>query len=155
MTPPDIFSPEFARDPYPFYRVMRDEHPLYLHPGANAYILSRYVAIAADNMGPGGARRIANAPQVFYPGRWTSKTGYDNKLDFDNGQEWVETERGSYLAWKSEIVSESAAMGRIEGVDWWTPELGAPARFSTNAGTPDGSRMLFVATLRESSVLPG
>ena len=42
MTPPDIFSPEFARDPYPFYRVMRDEHPLYLHPGANAYILSRY-----------------------------------------------------------------------------------------------------------------
>jgi len=42
MTSPDIFSPEFARDPYPFYRVMRDEYPLYLHPGANAYILSRY-----------------------------------------------------------------------------------------------------------------
>ena len=42
MTPPDIFSPEFARDPYPFYRVMRDEFPLYFHPGANAYILSRY-----------------------------------------------------------------------------------------------------------------
>ena len=124
------------------------------------------VAIAADNMGPGGARRIASAPQVFYPGRWTSETGYDNRLDFDNGdfvrntlkvvgQEWVETERGSYLAWKSEIASESAAMGRIEGVDWWTPELGAPARFATNAGTPDGSRMRFVATLRESNVLPG
>jgi hypothetical protein len=124
------------------------------------------VAIAADNMGSGGACRIANAPQVFYPGRWTSKTGYNNQLDFDNGdfvrntlkvvgQEWVETERGSYLAWKSEIVSESGTMGRIEGVDWWTPELGAPARFSTNARTPDGSRMLFVATLRESSVLPG
>jgi pulcherriminic acid synthase len=42
MTPPDIFSPEFARDPYPFYRAMRDEFPLYFHPGANAYILSRY-----------------------------------------------------------------------------------------------------------------
>ncbi|MBV8103717.1 MAG: cytochrome P450 [Hyphomicrobiales bacterium] len=42
MTPPDIFSPEFARDPYPFYRIMRDEFPLYLHPGANAYVLSRY-----------------------------------------------------------------------------------------------------------------
>ena len=124
------------------------------------------VAIAADNMGLGGARRIAIAPQVFYPGRWTSKTSYDNQLDFDNGdfvrntlkvigQEWVDTACGSYLAWKSEIVSESAAMGRIEGVDWWTPELGAPARFSTNAGTPDGSRMRFVATLRESSILPG
>jgi cytochrome P450 len=40
--PPDIFSPEFAQDPYPLYRIMRDEFPLYLHPGANAYILSRY-----------------------------------------------------------------------------------------------------------------
>ena len=124
------------------------------------------VAIAADNMGLGGTRRIANAPRVFYPGRWSSKTGYDNQLDFDNGdfvrntlkvigQEWVETEGRSHLAWKSEIISESAAMGRIEGVDWWTPELGAPARFSTNAGTPDGSRMRFVATLRESSVPSG
>src|SRR3954453_12138148 len=42
MPPPDIFSPEFAQDPYPFYRIMRDEFPLYLHPGANAYVLSRY-----------------------------------------------------------------------------------------------------------------
>jgi pulcherriminic acid synthase len=42
MTSPDIFSPEFARDPYPFYRIMREEYPLYLHPGSNAYILSRY-----------------------------------------------------------------------------------------------------------------
>lgn len=40
--PPDIFSPDFAQDPYPHYRVMRDEFPLYFHPGANAYILSRY-----------------------------------------------------------------------------------------------------------------
>jgi hypothetical protein len=122
------------------------------------------VAIAADNMGPGGARRVAKAPQVFYPGRWTSSTGYDNRLEFDNGdfvrntlkvvgQEWVETESGKYLAWKSEIVSESAAMGRIEGLDWWTPELGAPARFSTDSGTPDGSRMRFTATLRASNVL--
>jgi len=42
MTPPDIFSPEFARDPYPLYRIMRDEFPLYFNPGANAYVLSRY-----------------------------------------------------------------------------------------------------------------
>ena len=40
--PPDIFSPEFAQDPYPLYRIMRDEFPLYFHQGANAYILSRY-----------------------------------------------------------------------------------------------------------------
>jgi cytochrome P450 len=42
MTEPDIFSPEFAQDPYPSYRTMRDEFPLYFHPGANAYVLSRY-----------------------------------------------------------------------------------------------------------------
>ena len=42
MTAPDIFSPEFAQDPYPSYRIMRDEFPLYFHPGANAYVLSRY-----------------------------------------------------------------------------------------------------------------
>jgi hypothetical protein len=123
------------------------------------------VAIASDNMGPGGGRRTAHAPQVFYPGRWSQATAYDNRLEFDNGdtvkntlavtgQEWVETKRGAFLAWKSEITSESAAMGRIEGVDWWTPELGAPVRFSTNAGMPDGSRMRFVATLSDSNVLP-
>ena len=42
MSGPDIFSPEFARDPYPHYRVMRDAHPLYFHEGAGAYILSRH-----------------------------------------------------------------------------------------------------------------
>jgi pulcherriminic acid synthase len=42
MSGPDIFSPEFARDPYPLYRVMRDEHPLYVHEGTGAYVLSRY-----------------------------------------------------------------------------------------------------------------
>jgi hypothetical protein len=124
------------------------------------------VAIAADNMGPGGARRIAKAAQVFYPGRWSRETGFDNRLDFDAGdtvrntlavvgEERVETACGTFLAWKSEITSESVAMGRIEGVDWWTPELGAPARFSTDAGMPDGSRMRFVATLSDTNVLTG
>ena len=42
MSRPDIFSPDFARDPYPHYRVMRDEYPLYFHEGARAYVLSRY-----------------------------------------------------------------------------------------------------------------
>jgi hypothetical protein len=124
------------------------------------------VAIAADNMGPGGARRTAKAPQVFYPGRWSRNTAYGNQLDFDSGdyvkntlavvdEEWVETARGKFLAWKSSITSESVAMGRIEGVDWWTPELGAPVRFSTDAGMPDGSRIRFLATLTDTNVLTG
>ncbi len=124
------------------------------------------VAIAADNMGPGGARRTAKAPQVFYPGRWSRNTAYGNQLDFDNGdyvkntlavvgEEWVETARGKFLAWKSNVTSESVAMGRIDGVDWWTPELGAPVRFSTDAGMPDGSRIRFLATLSDTNVLTG
>jgi pulcherriminic acid synthase len=39
---PDIFSPEYAANPYPFYKVMRDHHPLYFHEGAQAYVLSRH-----------------------------------------------------------------------------------------------------------------
>ncbi|MEU3708710.1 cytochrome P450 [Streptomyces catenulae] len=40
--PPDILSPEFAADPYPAYRVLRDHHPLHHHPGTDSYLLSRY-----------------------------------------------------------------------------------------------------------------
>lgn len=40
--PPDIFAPEFAADPYPHYRRMRDEYPLYFHAPTRAWILSRY-----------------------------------------------------------------------------------------------------------------
>jgi pulcherriminic acid synthase len=41
-SPPDIFSPEFALDPYPSYRRMRDEYPLYFHAPTQAWILSRH-----------------------------------------------------------------------------------------------------------------
>src|SRR5262245_27323183 len=40
--PPDIFSPEFAHDPYAAYKIMRDEFPLYRHEKSGAYILSRF-----------------------------------------------------------------------------------------------------------------
>ncbi len=42
MTPPNIFSAEFACDPYPQYRIMRDRFPLYFHAAINAYVLSRH-----------------------------------------------------------------------------------------------------------------
>ena len=47
MMPPDIFGPDFGRDPYGHYRQMRDAFPLYRHEAANAYILSRYEDVSA------------------------------------------------------------------------------------------------------------
>lgn len=121
------------------------------------------VTISADNMTPDGSVRVAKVPQVFYPGKWSSATTYENRLDFENGdsventlavfgQEQIETQAGSFLSWKSKISSHSAATGLIEGMDWWTPELGAPAKFSTVSKMPNGSEMRFVAALRSSTV---
>lgn len=39
---PDILSAEFAENPYPAYKVMRDEAPLYHHEAMQSYIVSRY-----------------------------------------------------------------------------------------------------------------
>lgn len=39
---PDILSPEFARDPYPAYRTMRESAPLLWHEATQSYIVSRY-----------------------------------------------------------------------------------------------------------------
>jgi hypothetical protein len=124
---------------------------------------TRDVSIVADNMTKDGTPRIAKVPQVFYPGTWSAQTAYKNRLEFDNGdhvdntlnvfdQEQVQTEAGSFASWVANIGSQSAATGLIEGKDWWTPELGAPAKFSTSSRMPDGSQIRFVATLESSSV---
>lgn len=42
MSPPDLFSADFAQDPYRLYRIMRDEHPLYFHEPSKSWIVSRY-----------------------------------------------------------------------------------------------------------------
>jgi hypothetical protein len=121
------------------------------------------VSIAADNMTRDGKPRVAKVPQVFYPGRWSSRTAYRNRLAFESGdhvdntlavtgEEQVETALGHLSSWVATISSESAATGLIEGMDWWTPELGAPAKFSTKSKMPDGSEMQFVATLASTSV---
>jgi hypothetical protein len=123
----------------------------------------RNLCIVADNMTPDGVPRIAKTPQVFYPGTWSLQTAYNNRLDFDNGDqvnnvlkvfdyEQIETEAGSFPSWVARISSESPATGLIEGKDWWTPDLGAPVKFWTSSRMPDGSQMRFVATLKTSSV---
>ncbi|MFF8959914.1 cytochrome P450 [Streptomyces sp. NPDC014894] len=39
---PDILSPEFAENPYPVYRAMRESAPLLWHEPTQSYLISRY-----------------------------------------------------------------------------------------------------------------
>ncbi|MFH8616292.1 cytochrome P450 [Streptomyces sp. NPDC017979] len=43
---PDILSPDFAADPYPAYRTMREDFPLIWHEPTQSYVLSRYEDVA-------------------------------------------------------------------------------------------------------------
>src|SRR6185369_12875069 len=45
--PYDLFSQAFLADPFPTFRRMRDEHPVYWHPLLNAWVLTRYDDIQA------------------------------------------------------------------------------------------------------------
>ncbi|MEV2250313.1 cytochrome P450 [Streptomyces sp. NPDC050147] len=42
---PDILSPEFAENPYPAYRVMRESAPLFWHEATQSWIISRYADV--------------------------------------------------------------------------------------------------------------
>ncbi|MGY0020773.1 cytochrome P450 [Streptomyces sp. cg35] len=42
---PDILSPEFAANPYPAYRVMRESAPLFWHEATQSWIVSRYADV--------------------------------------------------------------------------------------------------------------
>ncbi|MFG2526833.1 cytochrome P450 [Streptomyces sp. NPDC048516] len=44
--PPDILSPDFAADPYPAYRILREHYPLFHDKGTGSYLLSRYEDVA-------------------------------------------------------------------------------------------------------------
>lgn len=121
------------------------------------------VRIVGDNMGPMGKERFARTPQVFYPGQWSADTAYENELDFGElgrvanalttvGVSEVATEMGTFSAWKAPIRSESEQFGRIEGCDYWTPELGAPVRFEMATPGPDGMEMRTAAVLRSTNV---
>ncbi|MEV1024230.1 cytochrome P450 [Streptomyces sp. NPDC050264] len=42
---PDILSPEFAENPYPAYRAMRESAPLFWHEATQSWIVSRYTDV--------------------------------------------------------------------------------------------------------------
>lgn len=124
---------------------------------------TRDVLIFADTMTPDGSRRMAREGRVFYPGRWSAGTAYDNVLEFGavsvrntltiERTEVVAAPVGTYEAWVGPITSQSSATGLIEGADWWTPELGAPIRFETRSTMPDGARMVMGAVMTATNVV--
>jgi cytochrome P450 len=40
------YAPEFAENPYPFYERLREEAPVYFHPGHKFWAISRYADVA-------------------------------------------------------------------------------------------------------------
>jgi hypothetical protein len=44
----DPFAPEVHRDPFPSYRILRDQHPAYFSELSNCWILSRYDDVVAS-----------------------------------------------------------------------------------------------------------
>ena len=42
----DPYAPEVHRDPFPLYRILRDEYPLYFSEPGNCWVLSRYADVA-------------------------------------------------------------------------------------------------------------
>jgi cytochrome P450 len=43
----DVRWSEWADDPYPLYRTLRDEHPLYADETSGTYVITRYDDVAA------------------------------------------------------------------------------------------------------------
>lgn len=56
---PRIFdTAEFARNPYPYYRIMRDHHPVYYDRLHNAYFVTRYADITTGYFDEAGFNTI-------------------------------------------------------------------------------------------------
>jgi hypothetical protein len=115
--------------------------------------------ILGDRMGVDGCDRFAAEAQVFFPGRWTTETSYENTLDFGQSGSVtntlkvtevveVETPLGRYCAWKAPISSTSDQFGTVTGCDYWTPQLGAPIQFDMVMPMPNGATMITVAKMR-------
>ena len=56
----DPFSLVVQEDPYPYYRTLRDEFPVYHNPERGFFAISRYADLQAAS-GTGAASRIAEA----------------------------------------------------------------------------------------------
>ncbi len=122
--------------------------------------------VVGDNAGPGGTDEAATTPAAFYPGSWSASTSYNDALAFPSGNQTglylnvtgtqtVATRIGNFDAWVAPNGATTATGGVLAtGIDYWTPQLGAPVAFSTVTNLPDGSVRTLNATLIKSSEVP-
>jgi pulcherriminic acid synthase len=87
MPAPDILSAEFAADPYPLYRTLRDEFPVTFHEPTQSFVISRY----------------ADVEKAFKDPAFTSKN-YDWQLEPVHGRTILQME-GREHATHRNIVS--------------------------------------------------
>ena len=45
LNPPKLFGPEMLADPYPFYRKLRESHPVFRMAELDAWVVTSYEAV--------------------------------------------------------------------------------------------------------------
>ncbi len=118
----------------------------------------------ADNQGHDGQPRLAEGDgAIFIPGQWQDATAYANRLSWrdggyiDNelhvtGTQVIDAPYGRFEAWHAPNSSVSSEGIRIQGTDWWVPDLGQPVRFEATTELPDGRVIRSAAVLKDTNV---
>ena len=121
------------------------------------------VLVIGDNMGPNGSDRVALQPEVFYPGQWSASTAYDNTLAWASGgstevylnvsgTQTVSTPIGNFEAWVAPNGAIDSVSGATDtGIDYWSPQLGAPVQYELTANLPNGAVNHLVGTLAKTN----
>lgn len=117
-----------------------------------------------DNQSTDGSTRVSTQPAEFIPGQWSATTSYDSLLSFPSGETeslflnttgttTVSTPLGNFAAWVSPNGADDSITGVHTGIDYWTPELGAPAEFTTSTALPGAGTIDITGTLTSASIL--
>jgi pimeloyl-[acyl-carrier protein] synthase len=130
----ELFEPQWTADPYPYYRLLREQHPVYWDGPLRSWVLTRYEDIAAlgrdprlceDRITPfynrlSPAKRVAMAPlagqlrdMMLFADvpRHTALRGL-TKGAFTRGA--IERLRGSIVATVRDLLERAGPAGRLD-----------------------------------------
>ncbi len=120
------------------------------------------VLVLGDNATPTGTAEVAATPAEFYLGGWSMGASYNDALVFPSGKTGlylnvtgtttIKTRIGNFQAWVAPNGATTATGAALDtGIDYWSPQLGAPVAFSTSTNLPTGGVRNLTATLVKSS----